>query len=121
MLLALQPFASEAKNRINLKGDAFSIVVPDAECSQVKLAVASLQRDFEKVMNCRPTLCNQLASGKTPQLVIVNDETEASKRLLSGEKTMGGFESHRVYADGRNNRIYLRGKDIFANTCQRIV
>ena len=111
-LFVLCALHSMAQKELVLEGNNFSIVVPDAECGPVKLAVESLQRDFQKVMNCQPALCNQLQKGQQVQIVVVNDETEGAKHLLSGRKKMGGFESHRIYADHRNHRIYLRGKDM---------
>ena len=86
------------------------IVVPDGECSQVRLAVQALQRDFEKVLGFKPAIVSALGTTDGVELVVAND---ALGGLPAGiTSPLSGFESHHVYADAANRRIYLQGADM---------
>ena len=100
-----------AENSIILSPGNFSIVVPEGECPQVRLAAQSLSRDFDKVMGFAPSVAGE-ADGRSVELVVVNEATEGSVALLNVKKDLDGFESHRVYVDPANNRVYLHGKDM---------
>ena len=89
-----------------------SIVVADNECSQVKLAVQALQRDFQKVLGFKPAIVNAPGATECVELIVANMETDGVSTLLAEPKPLDGFESHRVYADTGNNSIVLQGADM---------
>jgi len=76
-----------------------TIVVPDDECSQVKLAVEALQRDFQKVLGFKPAIASTPGTSDGVELVVTNGGID-------------GFESHCVYAEAENNRIVMQGADM---------
>lgn len=86
-----------------------SIIVADNESKAVKRALGDLQSDFKKVMGFEPTI-NESGNGNV-ELIIVNNETKhnISKHKL---KSLDKFESHRIYADAEENKIYLHGADM---------
>lgn len=94
-----------------LKKDNFRIVMAQDEESPVRLAVATLQEDFQKVMGWMPPI-SDAPGQKGIDIVVVNESLSNPVVALSGLKALDGFESHRVYADVKNNRIYLIGKDM---------
>lgn len=97
---------------ILLKKDAFRIVVAKNEDKAVLTAVENIRRDFTKIMGSCPSLSFSVDNNKgTPQLIIVN-QAKKMKGIPSGMKPLDGFESHRVYADVANNRIYVYGADM---------
>ena len=94
---------------ISLKEGNVSIVVPEAECSQVKLAVEALQKDFEKVLGFKPAIVNTTGTTQGVELVVANGAVEGTFADIT---PLEGFESHRVYADAENNRIVMQGADM---------
>ena len=113
---------SEATNRVpfTIKAEAGSItlqqnnvviVVPQGECSQVRLAAEALQRDFQKVMGFKPAVVNTLGTTDGVELVVVNQTTDGVQ-ALGAQKELEGFESHAVFANAANHRIYLQGADM---------
>ena len=96
---------------LTMKGGQVAIVMSSGETSQVKLAVEALQRDFEKVMGFKPAIVNTLGTTGGVELVVVNQATEGASNL-GVQKELAGFESHAVYADALNRRIYLQGTDM---------
>jgi hypothetical protein len=86
-----------------------TIVVPDAECSQVKLAVEALQRDFQKVLGFKPAIANTYGSTQGVELIVANSAVNGSPADIT---PIEGFESHRVYADADNRRIVMQGADM---------
>ena len=100
---------ADAAMPLTLQRDSVVIVVPDGECSQVRLAVKALQRDFEKVLGFKPAVVSTLGSTDGVELVVVN---EYLKPQISNLKSLSGFESHHVYADAANRRIVMQGADM---------
>ena len=100
--------------RLSLRQGNFVLVVPEAECGPVRLAAETLCRDFEKVMGYRPVIkaAPDAGTGKDIYIVVVNDATPGSGSLLTRDKALDGFESHRMYCDAASRRIFLRGKDM---------
>ncbi len=112
LLLVSVPDSMHAMgNTIVLTPGNFSVVVPEGECPPVRLAAAALCRDFGKITGFTPVITDA-EGGSSVELVVVNDATEGSGDLLTVKKDLAGFESHRVYADPANGRIYLHGKDM---------
>ena len=112
LLLVSVPDSMHAMgNTIVLTPGNFSVVVPEGECPPVRLAAAALCRDFGKITGFTPVITDA-EGGSSVELVVVNDATEGSGDLLTVKKDLAGFESHRVYADPANVRIYLHGKDM---------
>ena len=103
--------ANAEGNTITLEKDAVTIVVSPGECSQVKLAVDALCRDFEKVMGFRPAVATA-PTGKGTEIMVANGATEGSDAMIADEKKIAGFEAHRVYADNSANRIFAYGTDM---------
>ncbi len=89
----------------------FQIVVPSGECSQVRLAVSALCRDFGKVLSYTPSV-SATVDAERYNLVVVNESTAGATDLLTVTKPLDDFESHRVYCDADNRCIYLYGKDM---------
>ena len=100
---------ADAAMPLTLQRDSVVIVVPDGECSQVRLAVEALQRDFEKVLGFKPAVVSTLGTTDGVELVVVN---EYLKPQISNLKSLSGFESHRVYADAARRRIVMQGADM---------
>ena len=94
-----------------LKAGNFRLVVADEECGPVRLAAETLCRDFEKVMRYRPEI-SSATDGSGVTVVVVNEATSSPLRSLSSLRTLDGFESHRIYCDPEEGRVYLHGKDM---------
>jgi hypothetical protein len=119
-LLILIPFftVSISANSIEGKDIEFTkksliIVISDEEEEPIRIALSALLKDFRGVMNFEPEVYSKMDDkDDVTELVIVN----RSSGLLSvpSDKVLelDGFESHRVYADTENNRIYLEGFDL---------
>ena len=101
----------ETDGVITLTYGNFRVVVPDGECSQVRLAADALCRDFGKVME-PPSDSSEGESEGGLSIVVVNEATPGAVDLLTVRKPLDGFESHRIYCDAAANRIYLHGKDM---------
>ena len=89
-----------------------TIIVPEEECSQVKLAIEALQRDFEKVLGFRPEIASTAGQTSGVELLVANMSTKGVEQLLPEAKETDGYESHRVYADAANHRIVMQGADM---------
>lgn len=87
------------------------IVISENECSQVRLAVEALCRDFNTVLDFTPEVTTSSA-GEGLEIVVVNDATEEGGNVIAADKKLNGFEAHRVYADGDNNRIVANGTEM---------
>ena len=107
------PFTvSDASEGLTFTKGNVTIVVPENECSQVKLAVEALQRDFEKVMGFKPAIASTAGSTTGVELLVANMSTNDIELLLPKARTLNGYESHRVYADAANRRIVMQGADM---------
>ena len=70
-------------------------------------------KDFVSVMGAEPTIVNEMNDDNSqPEIVIVNRASGALTVPSDKVKELDGFESHRIYADAENNRIYLEGNDL---------
>lgn len=96
---------------VTLKKNNFRIVIAQDEEAPVKLAVETLLKDFQKVMHWAPPVANVL-SGDGVEIVVINETLDSKVVDISTLRPLDGFESHRVYTDAPNNRIYLVGKDM---------
>ena len=99
-----------AADGLTLQQGNVVIVVPDGECSQVRLAVQALQRDFEKVLGSKPAIVSALGTTDGVELMVANDAVGGLPAGITSP--LSGFESHHVYADAANRRIYLQGADM---------
>jgi len=100
--------SSQAAEGLTLAPGSVTIVVPDRECSQVKLAVEALQRDFQKVLGFMPAIASTPGTTDGVELIVANSTLGATDGIV----TLEGFESHRVLADAANRRIFLQGADM---------
>ncbi|NQU53033.1 MAG: glycosyl hydrolase 115 family protein, partial [Bacteroidetes bacterium] len=104
---------SNDTENIKLEKNNFRIVLSDNEPEPVKIAIEAFKKDFSKVMGFQPVVANNVDNDNTlPQIVIVNRSSEALNIPFDKNKKLDGFESHRVYADPKTNRIYLEGYDL---------
>lgn len=109
-LLLLMPAHDAWATGLVLRSGGFRITVqPDAD-PQVMLAARTLAKDVNKVMGFTPAIGP--AGGSGTEVCIVQDNKEGADAILTDRRSLDGFESHRVYADTDNNRIYLYGKDM---------
>lgn len=109
LLLIQSVFAFAANDGLVLRRGKFEIVIAENEAAPVRLAAQTLQRDFQTVMGFKPGLVSSPAGKDRIEIIVVNEETA---RSTDGLRALDGFESHRVYADAENRRIYLSGKDM---------
>lgn len=96
---------------LHLAPGGVTIVVTQSETSQVRLAAEALQRDFQKVMGFKPAVVNSLGTTNGVELVVVNQATDGVQ-AFGAQKELEGFESHAVYTDAPNRRVYLQGADM---------
>jgi hypothetical protein len=120
MLLILIQLFTVAISANSIEGKAIQfgkkdlvIVISDKEEEPIKIALNALLRDFKGVMNFEPVV-NGLMDNKVnvTEVVIVNRESALLSVPSDKVLELDGFESHRVYADSENNRIYLEGFDL---------
>ena len=98
---------------ILLKKNKITIIFSDKEPAPLKIALKALQKDFENVMGFNPLVKSKLDNDNSQTaIVIVNMASGAVKAPVDKGKKLKGFESHRVYADSKTNRIYLEGYDL---------
>jgi len=98
---------------IKLEKNKFRIVFSEQEPRALKKAVEALKKDFLSVMGSVPEIVDKIArDNSTLQMVIVNRASGALSVPHNQNKKLDGFESHRIYADAGNKRIYLEGNDL---------
>lgn len=103
-------FAFSFAGELTLQKDGFRITIPQNADPQVLLAAQTLAKDINKVMGFTPKIGPITGSGI--QLCIVQGDKEGADDLLTQQRELDGWESHRVFADTDNNRIYLHGYDM---------
>lgn len=106
LFFAMQFMAAE----MTLSKNNFRIAVPDNLDPQVMVAVKTLASDINKVMGFTPQIGPVNGSGT--KLCVIQADKEGADSYLTLKKSLDDFESHRVYADRKNNCIYLYGKDM---------
>lgn len=95
-------------SNVVMKRDAVRIVLQKDMPEPVRLAAETLCRDFDRTIGFTPELTDEPEGEfKGVTINIIDDESVPDK---SGLKPLDGFESHRVYSDGKN--IFLYGKDM---------
>jgi hypothetical protein len=98
---------------IKLKCNELKIVFSDNEPGPLKLALNAFMKDLKNVMGAEPTVVNKMDfDNYQPEIVIINRASGALSVPPYKVKALDGFESHRIYADAENNRIYLEGNDL---------
>ncbi|MGD9265428.1 MAG: glycosyl hydrolase 115 family protein [Lysobacterales bacterium] len=111
---ALLPGLAHAEESLPvvLENNRFTIVFSDAEPGALKLALQAFRKDFVHVMGDAPAVVNEMDEDTSrAEIVIVNRASGALAVPPGKARELDGFESHRVYADVENNRIYLEGND----------
>ena len=112
LAFAATVFSAVARpNAVILRENNFRIVVAEDEESPVKLAAETLRRDFQKLMHWTPPVSNAVA-GDGIEIIVVNGASDTPVVDAGSLRPLDGFESHRVWADAANDRIYLYGKDM---------
>ncbi len=102
-----------APSTLTLKRDDLKIVFSDKEPGPLKLALEALKKDFASVLGAEPVVVNQMDADRSqPEIVIINRASWALSVPSDKAQELDGFESHRVYSDLENNRIYLEGYDV---------
>lgn len=103
-----------SQGKIVLKKNNVKIIQAQTDAEPVKRAVTDLIRDFEKVLGAIPEINYAVVAGKkSVQIIVVNEETLNELNIDKSKlKNLDGYESHRVYVDANENRIYLHGKDL---------
>ena len=71
--ISISSLAINANSSLNLKDGNFQIVVSGHEVEPVKLAVATLSKDFEKVMHYKPEISQRADNAKGIDIVVVNE------------------------------------------------
>ena len=98
---------------ILLNGNDIKIVFSEKEDGPLHIAVKALKKDFVNVMGATPEVVNEMDSDNSKlEIVIVNHTSGFHSVPSDKQKALDGFESHRIYADPENNRIYLEGYDL---------
>lgn len=113
MILPLFLGSCEFANAMDLDPSKLKILIAPNEPAPLRLAVETFCNDFRKVTGLVPEIITSLeASNGQTVLVVVNRETNAPQLPEQKFSTLGGFESHRIWADQETKRIYLEGKDM---------
>lgn len=112
LFISIQSLATTMRSSLKLKGGNFQLVVFGQESEPVKLAVETLSKDFEKVMHYRPEISQKPDNAKGIDIIIINESTDDASFLMRSIRPLDGFESHRVYCNPDERRIYLCGKDM---------
>lgn len=104
---------SQEPSPLILKSNDFKIVFSDKEPGPLKIALKAFLKDFQSVMGTEPKLVKKMDSNNSkPEIVIVNRASGFLAVPSDKLRELDGFESHRIYADKENNRIYLEGNDL---------
>jgi hypothetical protein len=114
ILLSVNPAFTGAADdaAILLESDQFRIVFSDQEPGPLKIALKAFKKDFMNVMGAEPAVINEMdADHPQPEIVIVNRASGGTSVPFGKARPLDGWESHRIYADAENNRIYLEGFD----------
>jgi hypothetical protein len=94
------------------KGNDIRIVFSDEEDGPLKIALNAFLKDFVSVVGTKPSVENKIDTAiSKPVIVIVNRSSGHLAVPPDKARPLDGFESHRIYADAANNRIYLEGFD----------
>ena len=116
MLILITPPVFSNSNEdgfIKLAKSKFKIVFSENEPGPIKIALEAFKKDFARVMDFEPTIVNEMNSDNSqPEIVIVNRSSETLAVPSDKVMQLDGFESHRVYADAENKRIYIEGYDL---------
>jgi hypothetical protein len=98
---------------IKFSKNDLTIVISDKEDGPIKIALNALLKDFKSVMNFEPKVVDKMsAQSDVTEIVIVNRASGLLSVPSDKVLELDGFESHRVYADPENNRIYVEGFDL---------
>jgi len=113
-LIAFSINANPIKGKdIKLAKNQITIVISDKETGPVKIALDALRKDFAAVLNFEPKVVGKMSDeSKVTEIVIVNRASGLLSVPSDKALALDSFESHRVYADAENNRIYLEGFDL---------
>lgn len=107
-------FAEKSSTKdLLLKKNDFCILLDSKAPEPLKLAVRSLVRDFGKVTGGEPHVVNsrEEAAGQST-LVVLDKSANPNDSVWKHLPPLDGFESHRVFADPKQNAVYLAGADM---------
>lgn len=113
-LLALLGFhmqASAKNGDIVLNPSKSVIVFAETDNGPVSIAVNNLLSDFEKVCGTKPNVTDKIPEG-CPSIVVLNRSNNVMGLNLEKMPSLDGEESHRVWVDKDQDRIYLDGADM---------
>jgi quercetin dioxygenase-like cupin family protein len=112
LLLPGLPACANSGDSIVLDHDNLRIVFADEESGPLRIALEAFAKDFQNVMGTQPTVVDMMdADTSRPEIVIINRTSGALAVPAGKARELDGFESHRIYTDAENNRIYLEGFD----------
>ena len=112
MLLSAMPACGSEPDAVVLDSGQFRIVFSGQEPGPLKIALEAFRKDFANVMGAAPTVANEMDGDRSqPEIVIINRASGGLAPPSNKARPLDGFESHRIYADAENNRIYLDGND----------
>ena len=112
MLLSAMPACGSEPDAVVLDSGQFRIVFSGQEPGPLKIALEAFRKDFANVMGAAPTVANEMDGDRSqPEIVIINRASGGLAPPSDKARPLDGFESHRIYADAENNRIYLDGND----------
>ncbi len=98
---------------IRFNGNDLKIVISDKEPGPIKLALKALLKDFTSVMGTEPAVVNEMSADNSQTEIVIINRSSGTLAVPSDKvRELDGFESHRIYADAENNRIYLEGYDL---------
>lgn len=93
-----------AKNdKLTIQGELTIFIHPD-EPQAVRLAVADLSRDIERVLGHSPILTEALPTTEASSLIVATAD-----RYAGSKPSVTSWEAHQLYTDG--NRVVLNGAD----------
>ncbi|MDX2431831.1 MAG: glycosyl hydrolase 115 family protein [Bacteroides sp.] len=113
-LISLMIFqGSNLAGQVILEKDSYRIVCSADEEGPLKLALKALEEDLTNIFSSAPPVVDKLNRDRSAlEIVIVNMSSGHMKVPASQLRELDGFESHRIYTDTENNRIYLLGNDL---------
>jgi hypothetical protein len=113
LLTVAQTSCDSGSKILTLQDDNIRIVMSGEEPGPLKIALEALKKDFESVMDETPIVVGEMDEDRSVTEIVIVNRASGNLQVPSNiRKDLDGFESHRVYADPVNNRIYLEGNDL---------
>lgn len=113
LVLLLSSCSTTGEKTLILEKNKVRIIFSENEKGPLHIALHALEKDFESVMNIHPERAEEMDQDVSLTEIVIINLASGNMQLPSGKlKELDGFESHRVYADPADNRIYLLGNDL---------